>query len=278
MKILILLICINQYVLFIQNLTIKHTKKLSRKEYTNYNDQKNHTENENNISDSFIRTELFLHKSSNHNQIINESKIHNFHKEYSKIRQDDNEDEKQIYIHSNSEEEQNNSKREYSKKFNNTIIKNNPLKDDISSNESNHILNNQDLTLKNSLDDKIVEKTDGILNDICNSSLRLSKQMNQIIENLKEVKDQLLRLHSKKFSKQKLYTKFTLIANFLNINVSNLYRVRDIIDILKVSNCDLIDELFKKYSEIRHVPEKLREMLSSELNKSEIKMKIIVIN
>ena len=199
----------------------------------------------------------------------------------SKKRQDDNEDEKQIYIHSNSEEEQNNSKREYSKKFNNTIIKNNPLKEYISSNESNHILNNQDLTLKNnetSLEDKIVEKTDGILNDICNSSLRLSKQMNQIIENLKEVKDQLLRLHSKKFSKQKLYTKFTLIANFLNINVSNLYRVRDIIDILKVSNCDLIDELFKKYSEIRHVPEKLREMLSSELNKSEIKMKIIVIN
>jgi hypothetical protein len=217
------------------------------------------------------------------NEYIMKNKFYTSHQQNIKKRQDDDEDEKPKIIGVKPELEYKNSTINFSTKFNKTKNeKNFTLKDLFVNVEStiSHKSDNQVVIPKKNettLED-MVQYTEGILNDICNSSGRLSRQLNQILDNLKKVKDQLLRLHTKKISKQKLYTKFARIANLLNVNVSELYRVGDMIDILKLSNCDFLDELIKKYSEIRQIPEKLREMLNSELNKSGLKISLIVLH
>jgi hypothetical protein len=224
--------------------------------------------------------DLFLQESAKLDEMIRRNKLNSKKKVYiTKKRQDEDEDKPKV-IHA----------KPHNGGFKNKTLGTNmthagnhtkkpvEIEKVDSENEENHkesaaIIKKNETTLEN-----MSEQTEYILNEICNNAHSLSRSLNHILDNLKVVKDKILRLHTQKFSKQRLYTKFTRIANLLNINISEIFRVGSMIDILKASNCENLQELATKFKEIKVIPKKLRDMLESELKKSGIKMGLIVLN
>ena len=225
-------------------------------------------------------SDLFLQESAKFDEMIRRNKLNSKKKVYTtKKKQDEDEDKPPKVIHAKPH---NGGFKNKTLGKNITHARNHtkrPVENEVDSeNEENHeetaaISKKNETTLES-----MSEQTEEILNEICNNAHSLSRSLNHILDNLKVVKDKILRLHTQKFSKQRLYTKFTRIANLININVSEIFRIGSMIDILKASNCENLHELATKFKEIKVIPNKLRDMLNSELKKSGIKMELIVLN
>lgn len=126
--------------------------------------------------------------------------------------------------------------------------------------------------------DQITEQTEKILHDICSSSKGLSDSLDQILNEMKNIKNRILSTDHQTFSKQKLYVEYTKLVNNVNVSSSELMRLEDILDMLKNSNCENLEELISKFKSINSIPGKLIDMIQKSLKKENIKMGLAILN
>jgi hypothetical protein len=120
--------------------------------------------------------------------------------------------------------------------------------------------------------------TEKILHDICSTSYEFSQSLDQILDDMKVIKDQIIQVNAKKDSKQNLYMKYTNLVNTANTATSELHKLKDLLDLLINSNCENMAELTEKFNSINLIPKKLIEMISNSLEKDKIEMTLTVLN
>ncbi len=118
----------------------------------------------------------------------------------------------------------------------------------------------------------ITAETGKIHNQICHQRLEIKDTLNQISNQLKMTKDKIVGLQSKAYSKQKLYLKFALVANMINMSTSELKRVEDLIEILKCASCDRLNDLIEKFNSVSSIPENLVNMSAQAMQQTKVQM------
>lgn len=116
--------------------------------------------------------------------------------------------------------------------------------------------------------------TEKIHNQICRQRWEIRDTLNQISNQLKMTKEKVIAIQTKGYSKQKLYVKFARIANLINLSVSELKRIGDLIEILKCANCDRLNDLVEQYNSISSIPENIVNLTTQAMTTVKISMNL----
>lgn len=116
------------------------------------------------------------------------------------------------------------------------------------------------------------QETENILNSICNSQTGIKDELSKILKLLEATNEKIVTIKSHAFSKQKLYLKYSKIGNMINLAVSQLKRVGDLIEILKCANCDSLSELVEQFNNISTIPGTLDKLLRESMQETKVGM------
>lgn len=116
--------------------------------------------------------------------------------------------------------------------------------------------------------------TEKIHNQICRQRWEIRDTLNQISNQLKMTKERIVTIQSKGYSKQKLYVKFARVANMINLSISELKRIGDLIEILKCANCDRLNDLIEQFNSVSAIPENLVNMTGQTMTTMKINMNL----
>ncbi len=120
----------------------------------------------------------------------------------------------------------------------------------------------------------INSNTEQIHNQICRQRWEIKDTLNQISNQLIVVKEKIVYVQSRGYSKQKLYLKFAKIANMINMAISELKRIADLIEILKCANCDRLNDLIEQFNSVNSIPENLIHMTSQSMQPWNVNMNL----
>jgi hypothetical protein len=120
----------------------------------------------------------------------------------------------------------------------------------------------------------INSNTENIHNQICRQRWEIKDTLNQISNQLIVVKEKIVYVQSRGYSKQKLYLKFAKIANMINMAISELKRIADLIEILKCANCDRLNDLIEQFNSVNSIPENLINMTSQSMQQLNVNMNL----
>jgi hypothetical protein len=123
----------------------------------------------------------------------------------------------------------------------------------------------------------IIHKTEKIKSEICDSSKLINSSLNQLDDQINEIKNDLKNLTDQEKNENELIVKFTVCINNVNLIKADLIKISDILETLKKANCKHFEETQKKFDAESSLVNKLVTNIQNFLRTKNLNINLVIL-